>query len=126
MKSNSDELMSGSNNPASLETVDMEAAWQAFDQAVQAAGRILLSTHENPDGDGIGSQVAFCEHIKDLGKECRIINCSDLPTIYEFLDPEGWYEVYDPKRDEAWLATCDLAVVFDLGDFRRLRMVGQS
>ncbi|UCD38176.1 MAG: bifunctional oligoribonuclease/PAP phosphatase NrnA [Fidelibacterota bacterium] len=106
------------------ETTDMEAAWKAFDQAVQSAGRILLSTHENPDGDGIGAQLAFCEHLKSIGKECRVLNCTDVPTIYRFLDPHGWLEVYDREADEEWLAGCDLAILFDLGDFRRLRAVG--
>jgi len=121
---------SGAMMPSSgqqiMETPDMEAAWQSFDQAIRAAERILLSTHENPDGDGLGSQLAFCEHLKDLGKECRILNCSEVPSIYRFLDSQGWLELYDRRRDEDWLASCGLAVVFDLGDFRRLRAVGDG
>jgi phosphoesterase RecJ-like protein len=110
----------------SLETIDMEAAWKEFDQVVHSAKRILLSTHENPDGDGIGSQLAYCEHLRDLGKECRILNGTDTPAIYRFLDPHDWIEVYDRQEDEEWLAGCELAIVFDLGDFRRLREVGED
>lgn len=104
----------------------MEGAFKAFNAAIQSARRILLSTHENPDGDGLGSQLALFEHLKDLDKECRILNCTAAPSIYRFLDPEGWLEVYDRGRDEEWLASCDLAVFFDLGDFRRLRGVGED
>ncbi|MEE9162254.1 MAG: bifunctional oligoribonuclease/PAP phosphatase NrnA [Candidatus Neomarinimicrobiota bacterium] len=104
----------------------MASAWAAFDQSVGAAGRILLSTHENPDGDGLGSQLAMAEHLKELGKDCRIFNSSDAPSMLQFLDPNGWLETYDRERDEKWLAGCDLAVVFDLGDFRRLRSVGED
>ena len=126
MTPGSGEVVMASSDPVPPETADMKAAWRAFDRAIQAAGRILLSTHENPDGDGVGSQLAFCEHLKALGRECRILNCTDVPTIYEFLDPHGWLEIYDPERDEAWLAACDLAVVFDQGDFRRLKAVGRD
>ena len=122
----SSDTVTATGDPVSPETADMKAAWRAFDRAIQAAGRILLSTHENPDGDGVGSQLAFCEHLKALGRECRILNCTDVPTIYEFLDPHGWLEIYDPERDEAWLAACGLAVVFDQGDFRRLKAVGRD
>jgi len=122
--SNDPATASGSHAPA--ETADMEAAWLALDKAIRAADRILLSTHENPDGDGVGSQLAFYEHLESLGKECRILNYTEGPTIYEFLDPHGWLEVYDPERDEAWLAACDLAIVFDLGNFRRLEAVGRD
>ncbi|UCH09655.1 MAG: bifunctional oligoribonuclease/PAP phosphatase NrnA [Fidelibacterota bacterium] len=104
----------------------MDTAWKRFDEVVRSSRRILLSTHENPDGDGIGSQLAFCEHLKDLGKECRILNGTNIPAIYGFLDPEGWIEVYRRKDDEEWLAGCELAIVFDLGDFRRLREVGED
>ncbi len=109
-----------------LESEDVDKAWDAFYNAVVEAGRILLSTHENPDGDGLGSQVAFCEYLKAQGKECRILNCTSMPSIYTFLDPHERLEVYDPERDESWLASCDLAVVFDLGDFHRLQAVGRD
>ena len=122
--SNNKVTTTGGHAPA--ETTDMEAAWQALDKAIRAADRILLSTHENPDGDGVGSQLAFYEHLQSLGKECRILNCTEVPAIYEFLDPYGWLEVYDPERDETWLAASDLAIVFDLGNFRRLEVVGQD
>ncbi len=105
---------------------DLEAAWQGFHQALVGANRILLSTHENPDGDGLGSELALCEHLKAQGKDCRILNCTAAPALYHFLDPNGWLELYDKERDQAWVAGCDLAVVFDLGDFRRLREVGQD
>ena len=108
------------------ETVDMASAWAAFDRTVGAADRILLSTHENPDGDGLGSQLAMAENLKDLGKDCRILNSTEAPKMLRFLDPNAWWETYDHERDEKWLAGCDLAVVFDLGDFRRLRSVGED
>ena len=109
-----------------LVTQDMEAAWRAFHESLMGSNRILLSTHENPDGDGLGSELALCENLKALGKDCRILNCTAAPVLYNFLDPNGWLEQYDRDRDQAWLAGCDLAVVFDLGDFRRLRTVGQD
>ncbi|MFC1618713.1 bifunctional oligoribonuclease/PAP phosphatase NrnA [Candidatus Neomarinimicrobiota bacterium] len=109
-----------------IEPPEITAAWKSLHEALQKAQRILLSTHENPDGDGIGSQLAFCEHLKSIGKECRILNCSELPSIYEFLDRQDWIELYDHDKDESWLSQCDLAIVFDLGDFHRLRAVGED
>lgn len=109
-----------------IEPPEMDATWKSLHMALQKANKILLSTHENPDGDGIGSQLAFCEDLKSIGKECRILNCSEFPSIYEFLDQQDWIELYDRANDELWLSECDLAIVFDLGDFRRLRAVGED
>jgi len=105
---------------------DLAPIWVKFHEAVKRANRIVLSTHENPDGDGIGSQLAICEQFKGMGKEVRILNGSQIPTVYEFLDPHKWIEVYDHDRDVEWLQGCDLAVAFDLGDFRRLLKVGED
>ena len=111
------------DNTPVVETKDLEAAWFEFHQSILGADRILLSTHENPDGDGIGSELALAEFIKALGKECRIINHSPTPEIYNFLDPNGWVEELDPARDTDWLAGCDIAVILDIGNFARARTV---
>ena len=50
---------------------ELTGAFQALYKALTGARRILLSTHENPDGDGLGSMLAMCEYLKSLGKECR-------------------------------------------------------
>jgi len=58
--------------------------------------RILLTTHENPDGDGVGAAVALAAHLKLGGKDARIVVSPALPANLDFLDPEGWIEAYDP------------------------------
>jgi phosphoesterase RecJ-like protein len=112
--------------PVDVSTGELTNEWANFHAAVMKADRILLSTHENPDGDGLGAQLALCEHFKMLGKDCRILNCSLMPPVYNFLDPNGWIEVFEEEKDIEWLKSCDLAIAFDLGDFRRLRFVGDN
>jgi len=73
--------------------------------------RILLTTHENPDGDGTGSMVALAQYLRALGKETRIVVAPELPAALAFLDPDGWVETFQPgtrHRDlgswpEAWV-----------------------
>jgi phosphoesterase RecJ-like protein len=73
--------------------------------------KVLLTTHENPDGDGVGAAVALATHLKMLGKEARIVVTPALPENLRFLDPEGWVEAFEPQgahRDlaawpDAWL-----------------------
>lgn len=105
------------------ETKDLTVAWAEFHQSILDADRILLTTHENPDGDGIGSELALAEFFKSLGKDCRIINCSATPEIYNFLDPNGWLEQFNSARDADWITGCDLAVILDIGNFARARDV---
>ncbi|GLH70207.1 DHH family phosphoesterase [Geothrix rubra] len=72
--------------------------------------RLLLTTHENPDGDGVGAAVALAAHLKAAGRTARIVVTPALPENLRFLDQEGWIEAYDPgvHRDlaawpDAWL-----------------------
>ncbi len=73
--------------------------------------KVLLTTHENPDGDGVGASIALAAHLKAGGKEARIVVTPALPENLRFLDPEGWIEAYEPDgahRDlaawpDAWL-----------------------
>ncbi|MBP1771250.1 MAG: phosphoesterase RecJ domain protein [Holophagaceae bacterium] len=58
--------------------------------------KVLLTTHENPDGDGVGAAIALAAHLRTRGKEARIVVTPALPENLRFLDPEGWIEAYAP------------------------------
>ncbi len=75
-----------------------------FAAFLDSHARILLTTHENPDGDGIGAAIALAAHLKSSGKEARIVVTPSLPENLQFLDSEGWIEVYDPGGSHAELA----------------------
>jgi len=73
--------------------------------------RILLTTHENPDGDGVGASIALAAHLKAGGRKARIVVTPVLAENLRFLDPLGWIESFEPgglHRDlagwpDAWL-----------------------
>ncbi len=48
-------------------------------------GKILLTTHENPDGDGIGGMLALYKFLKKKGKNVVCAMKDDVPYIYNFL-----------------------------------------
>jgi phosphoesterase RecJ-like protein len=62
---------------------------EQLDQFLQDKNAIILTTHENPDGDGISAQVALHALLKGQGKTVKIVNNDPLPEKYQFMDPEG-------------------------------------
>ena len=42
--------------------------WTELDSVIAESDSILLSTHVNSDGDGLGSEIAMYYYLKDLGK----------------------------------------------------------
>ena len=54
----------------------MKIDWLRLTKLINANKKILLSTHINPDADGLGSEVAMYYYLKKMNKECKIINIS--------------------------------------------------
>jgi len=57
--------------------------------------------------------------LKKLGKDCRIINHSEVPLVYSFLNEK---EIFNEISDEniAFIKNADLGIILDIGDFYRL------
>jgi len=82
--------------------------------------RVLLTPHENPDADAIGSSLGLAWHLKGLGKEFRIIISPKLPDFLKFLDTEGWIEVYSPSAHANLASWPDCWAVLDANELGRL------
>ena len=93
--------------------------YSKIEQIISENEKIFISTHINPDGDSIGSAFAMYHYLKNLGKDCRIINHSEVPLVYSFLNEK---EIFNEVNDEsiAFIKNADLGVILDIGDFYRL------
>lgn len=95
--------------------------FETFKELISGAKRILISTHQLPDGDGLGAEAAFFHYLKRARKAVRIYNPDPLPKRYRFLDPKAQI-LLGPGEVELW-DTCDLWVILDTNDPRRLGKV---
>ena len=93
---------------------------------LQRARKILLTTHQNPDGDGLGSEVALASHLKRLGKEVAILNPDEVPERYRFLDSSGEIGAFDPASGPARIRGCDLIITLDNSSLHRMGSMEQS
>jgi len=93
--------------------------WRPVIEAIEQAGSIVLTTHCNPDGDGIGSQMALYEALVSKGKQVSICNRDGIPRIFTFLTHAAQVQKSD------W-SSCpgkpDLIISLDCGSFKRLAM----
>jgi len=93
--------------------------WQDICTAIEQAQGIVLITHENPDGDGIGSALALYHALKYAGKTVYMHNFSPVPRIYHFLDDSDKASsgaLFQPS------STVDTIISLDCGDQKRLAM----
>jgi len=71
-------------------------------EELAAAEKLILVTHENPDGDALGSLMAMREILQRLGKDALMFMAEDelpLPYEYRFFGLEGL--VSAPPEDVA-------------------------
>jgi phosphoesterase RecJ-like protein len=87
-----------------------------FKELIQNARTILLSTHQLPDGDGLGAQTALYHFLKQAGKEVKVCNPDDIPERYQFLDPHRSFIHHSSPSEMTW----DLWIILDTNDPRRL------
>lgn len=58
---------------------------QQTTQTITSAQKILVLTHVNPDGDALGSLVAFYLILKKLGKDVTAVAPEIIPNAFSFL-----------------------------------------
>jgi phosphoesterase RecJ-like protein len=70
-------------------TIATELAQAA--EAIRGGERFLVTTHENPDGDALGSMLALKLALEQLGKDTSMLLVGDapLPGEYSFMPLEG-------------------------------------
>jgi phosphoesterase RecJ-like protein len=70
------------------QTQTQTAELEAVADAIRSHDRFLLTTHENPDGDALGSVVAMGLALEQLGKDgfLYLSGIIPLPTEYAFMD----------------------------------------
>src|SRR5690348_2551947 len=93
------------------------AAGQAFIDGLKLAPgmRVCLTTHVNPDGDGLGSEVGFAHLLKALGVTVTIANPTPTPSRYHFLF-EGTTGLDKTAEAVKELRRADLIIVLDIAE----------
>jgi len=66
-----------------------------FKTRIQAADRIVITTHEFPDADGIGSEISLCLALRSLGKKVYCVNEEPLLDRYQYLDQDKVVQGFD-------------------------------
>jgi len=98
---------------------------QAFHDVVSRHRRFLLTTHVNPDGDAIGSEVALALYLRARGKVVHVLNDSVVPPNFAFLTQSVTMEAYEPELAERRFGEAEAFVVLDTGNRQRIGRLAQ-
>src|SRR5881398_3929996 len=79
--------------------------------------RVVLTTHVNADGDGVGSEVALWHLLTARGLKPAIANPTPVPERFTFLLPAG---ADHSDRAAKEIEAADVVVVLDISELSRL------
>ncbi|MBL7543562.1 MAG: DHH family phosphoesterase [Bdellovibrionaceae bacterium] len=82
---------------------------------IKNANKIVLTTHRDCDGDGLGSELALFHALKKLNKDVQIVHVDTLPKRYENFLNKDLFSLFRPSMFETPI---DLCLVFDTNDER--------
>ena len=83
-------------------------------QLIQQSQTFLVASHENPDGDAIGSTLALVNMLREMGKDVVAYNRDRAPLEYSFL-PGYASVVNEPAKTRLF----DAGFVLDAGELKR-------
>ncbi len=82
-------------------------------EVIRTNSSFLLTTHEGPDGDAIGSSLALASFLRKIGKDVTVHYQDNVPDLYAFLP--GADSVLSHIPDKHF----DVACVLDIGERKR-------
>lgn len=83
---------------------------------IQNANSIIITTHKQCDGDGLGALLSLYHALKKTGKHVRAMCVDEVPKKYQFLEPEKYLEIFEGPHST--IEATDLALIFDTNDRR--------
>lgn len=101
--------------------------WHEIIDQLRQHNRFIISSHQNPDCDALGSELALAEHLRNLGKTVHILNSDPTPDDYQFLDPQKQILIYNKDDHRPLIQQVEAIIVLDASSgWDRLGAVGSA
>ena len=94
-------------------------------ELIAASSHIVITCHKSPDGDAIGSSLAWAEYLHSLGKESVVLVPDAYPDFLQWLPNTQTIVRYDkhPENGDMLLKTADLVFCLDYNESSRVEMM---
>jgi phosphoesterase RecJ-like protein len=89
---------------------------------LKSQDRFLITTHTNPDHDGIGAEIGLDHLLRSIGKESIIVNPEVISEARRYLDPMGRILSVDSIRGNLHNGN-HMIVGVDTGETRRIEHI---
>ena len=84
--------------------------------------KIVIFPHRNPDGDALGSTLAWKHFLESLGHTCHVVSPNEHPNFLKWLPGQDDIILYSQEEAEAQKRICECDLLFTL-DFNTLSRI---
>jgi bifunctional oligoribonuclease and PAP phosphatase NrnA len=98
--------------------------WEDVSKFIQEHKNFVLTTHINPEGDAVGSELALAAFLEDLGKRVAIVNSSPTPANCAFLRNVGTIRLYSEDYTADILDGADAVIIVDVNNWEHVGPFG--
>ena len=84
-----------------------------FCEHILSEDNYIITCHEAPDGDAIGSEIVLFSILKYLNKNCMIINSDPTEHKYQYMDLDNEISRIGPKEKLPFKAEEKILIVLD-------------
>ena len=98
-----------------------EQFFEALDTVIQSPKRFAVVSHVNPDGDAIGSSLAFAQFLKKFGHKAEVMVSNDFPGACNI-------HIYDKASEtcDQILNVADVLVILDFNHSSRSGLIQET
>jgi len=105
-----------------LNNTDFERIRETLDKS----GRIIITTHTNPDGDAIGASLAMFLYLCKRGGDVKVIIPDLYPEFLAWLPKAQEIMIFEKQEEECrkLIGEADLIICVDFNNLKRLNELG--
>src|SRR5512145_1057871 len=100
--------------------------WTAIREFIDRYDSFVLTSHINPDGDAIGSEMGLTHFLRQSGKSVLVMNSTETPDVLRFLDPDDEIRIYGEPATRDLLDGVDAAIIVDVNNWEHLGHIGRA
>ncbi len=95
----------------------LSAIFNDISNIIDNSNRVLVVSHIDPDGDALGTQLAFASYLRTLKKDVFLVKESDIPEKYNFLPDIKLIKDY---KDYNTNLNIDTVIILECPGFERM------
>lgn len=108
-----------------MDTMHKQLFFNTFLEYIARFKRVVILSHVNPDGDAIGSSLAFFFFLKKLGIDAQVIVPNDFPAFLSWMPGADNILIFDKNSEKGveYLENADLICYLDFNHPSRTGLV---